>query len=98
LDSRIANLNPQHTLEGPVLSSCTGHEFDHGVALVVPGSHQQNFAAEGIPEHIVDIGRAIDFKETRATGVCPVQTNVEQKAQLGKLLRRVFSKIFNHLR
>jgi hypothetical protein len=58
-------------------SLCARYEFGLGVALAVPGSHEQNFVAERISEYVVDIGRAIDFKETRAAGVCPVQTNVE---------------------
>ena len=65
--------------------------------MAVPGSHEQNFVAERIPEYVVDIGRPIDLKETRPAGVCPIQTNVEEKAQLGKLLRRVFPKVLNHL-
>ena len=67
--------------------------------MTVPGGHEQNFVAEGIPKYVVDIGRPIDFKETRAAGVWSFQqTSVEQKAQLGKLLRRVFPKVFNHSR
>jgi hypothetical protein len=55
--------------------------------------------AEGIPQYVVDIGRAIDFKETKAAVVRSVrQTSVEQKTQLGELLRRVFSEVFDHLR
>jgi hypothetical protein len=79
--------------------ACAGHEFGHGVALAVPRGHEQNIVAGGVPEYVVDIGRAIDFKQTRATGVRPVrQTSVEQKAQLSKLLRCVFSEVFNHSR
>jgi hypothetical protein len=54
--------------------------------------------AERIPKYVVDIGCTIDFKETSAAGICPTQTNVEQKAQFGKLLRRVLPKVFNHSR
>ena len=50
-------------------------------------------------EYVVDIGRPIDFKETRAAGVWSFQqTSVEQKTRFGKLLRRVFPKVFNHSR
>ena len=65
----------------------------------MPGCHEQNFVAEGIPEYVIDIGRPIDFKETRAASVWSFrQTSVEQKTQFGKLLRCVFSEIFNHSR
>ena len=40
---------------------CARHEFDHGFALTVPGGHEQNFVAEGVPKYVVDIGRPIDF-------------------------------------
>jgi hypothetical protein len=70
-----------------------------GGALTVPSGHQQNFLAEGITKYVVDLGRAIDFKETKVAGVRPVrQTSVEQKAQLSELLRGVFSEVFDHLR
>jgi hypothetical protein len=61
----------------------------------VSDCHEHNFVAERIPEYVVDVGRAIDFKETRTAGVCLVQASVEQKTQLGELLRRVFSEVFN---
>jgi hypothetical protein len=54
-------------------ASCGGHEFSLGVAFAFPGSHEQHFASERITEYVVDIGRAIDFKETRTADVCPVQ-------------------------
>lgn len=79
------------------ISSYASHEFGLGVALAVPGSHEQNFVAKRVSEYVVDIGRAFDFKETRAAGVCPVHASVEQKTQLGELLRRVFSEVFNLL-
>jgi hypothetical protein len=66
--------------------------------LAVPNSHEQKFVAERIPEYVVDVSRAIDFKETRTTGVCPAQTSVEQKAQLNKLLPRVMPQILNDSR
>lgn len=79
--------------------SCPGHEFGYGVGLAVPDGHEQNFVAGGIPEYVVDIDRSVDFKETRAARIRPVrQTSVEQKAQLGELLRRVLPKVFNHSR
>jgi|HubBroStandDraft_4_1064222.scaffolds.fasta_scaffold65019_3 hypothetical protein len=37
-------------------------------ALAVPGSHEQNFVAERIPEYVVDAGHTIEFKEARAEG------------------------------
>ena len=77
---------------------CAQHKFGLGVVLAVPDSHEHNFVAERVPEYVVDVGRAIDFKETRTAGVCPVQTSVEQKAQLCKLPRRVMAQIFNHSR
>lgn len=86
-------------LEPPTwLNSCRGHEFDFGIAPAVPGGHEQNFVSERITEYVVDIGRAIDFKETGAAGVCPVQPSVEQNTQLGKLLRLVLPQLFNHSR
>ena len=67
--------------------------------LAIPGGHEQNFLAGGIPEYVVDIDRAIDLEESGAARVRPVRkTGVEQKAQLSKLLRRVFPEIFNHSR
>jgi hypothetical protein len=64
--------------------------------LAAPGSHEQNFVVERIPEYVVDIGRPIDFKESRAAGVWSFrQTSVKQKTQLGELLRHVFSEVFN---
>jgi hypothetical protein len=57
--------------------------------LRVPSSHEEHFASERITEYVVDIGRAIDFKETKTADVCPVQPSVEQNTQLGKLLRLV---------
>ena len=67
--------------------------------MTVPSGHEQNFLAEGIPKYVVDIGGAIDFKETKVAGVRSVrQTSVKQKTQFGELLRRVFSEVFNHLR
>ncbi len=79
--------------------SCAGHQFGYGVGLAVPGGYEQNFVAEGIPEYVVDIYRSVDFKEIRAARIRPVrQTSVEQKAQLGELLRRVPPKVFNHSR
>ena len=77
---------------------CAHHKFGLGVALTVPSGHEQNFLAEGIPKYVVDIGRAIDFKETRVAGVCPVQPRVEQNAQFGELLRLVRAQVFNHSR
>ena len=70
-------------------ASCGGHEFTLGVAFAFPGSHEQHFASERITEYVVDIRRAIDFKETRAADVCPVQPSVEQDTQLGKVFRLV---------
>ncbi len=54
--------------------------------------------ADGVPKYVVDIGHAIDFKETSAAGVCPVQPRVEQNAQFGELLRLVRPQVFNHSR
>jgi len=68
------------------------------LTLTVPGGHEQNFVAEGVPKYVVDIGRAIDFKETSAAGVCPVQPSIEQNAQFGELLRLVRAQVFNHSR
>jgi hypothetical protein len=66
--------------------------------LVIPGGHERYFVAEGISEHVVDIGRSIDFRETGAAGVRSVQqTSIEEKAQLSKLLRRVFPEVFNYI-
>ena len=81
-----------------LLNSCCGHEFYFGVAPAVPDSHEHNFVAEWVPQYVVDIGRAIDFKETRAAGVCSVQASVEQNAQLGELLRLVLPQVFDHSR
>ena len=79
-------------------ASCGGHEFSFGVAFAFPGSHEQHFASERITEYVVDIGRAIDFKETRTADVCTIQPGVEQNTQLGKLFRLVLPELFNHLR
>src|SRR4029077_7104923 len=83
------------------LLSCrasTGYESGHKFALAIPGGHEQHFVAEGISEYVVHIGRSIDFKETGAAGVRSVQhSSIEEKAQLSKLLRRVFPEIFNNV-
>ena len=79
-------------------SSCAHHKFGLGVAFAVPGGHEQSFVSERITEYVVDVGRTIDFKETSAAGVCPLQTSVEQKAQLCKLPRRVMPQLFNDAR
>jgi hypothetical protein len=55
---------------------CARHEFGLGIALAVPGSHEQNFVAERISEYVLDTGRAIEFKETWAVDVCPAQANL----------------------
>jgi hypothetical protein len=86
------------TRTSDLLGSCGGHEFGLGLAFAVPGGHEQNFVSERITEYVVDIGRAIDFKETRAAGVCPVQPSVDQNAQFGELLRLVLPQVFNHSR
>jgi hypothetical protein len=66
--------------------------------LAIPGGYEQYFVAEGIPEYVVDVGRSIDFKETGAAGVRSVQqTSIEEKAQLSKLLGRVFPEVFNYI-
>jgi hypothetical protein len=78
---------------------CADHEFGLGVALAVPSGHKQNFVAEGISKYVVDVGRAIEFKETSAARIWPFrQTSVERQTQFGKLLGRVFPKILDHSR
>src|SRR5271157_2681069 len=78
--------------------ACAGYESCHRFALAIPDGHKQYFAAKGIPEYVVDIGRSIDFKEIGAAGVRSVQqTGIEEKTQLSKLLRRVCPEIFNNI-
>jgi hypothetical protein len=86
------------TRNSDLLSSRGGREFGFGLAFKIPCGHEHNLVAEGIPKYVVHIGRAIDFKETWAAGVCSVQPSVEQNTQFGELLCLVRAQIFNHSR
>jgi hypothetical protein len=58
------------------------YEFNHGFPLAIPGSYQQNFVAEGIPEYV---GHRFQRNQCDESLAVPT-ARVEQNAQFGELL------------